>query len=416
MALLTGTRLPAQEALRSSVAYDRAVEANQNPVVSVEPDQPHLGPVQLSLGAYVSANYEDNVFLTQTNTLADEILNAGVNAGFYWPATEQSEINLNTSIGYAHYLHNSQEDNVQVSPDSALSWNVFFEDGSLTFFDQFSYSQSVESQAALSGVATFPIFDNTAGLRVNWLPNQWAFQAGYSHDNHLSDSSQLDYLNSSSEYLFARGAWRFAENTQAGLETSASLTTYTLASEGDTYSLSLGPYAEWQITQAIHATLRGGPTIYIFNSTGNSSQASSADTYYVGFQMSQQLTDFVSHRIDFERNVSLGVNQGSQYTEQLTVNYSVSLALTQDIGLSANGTYTHGTQTFQTMEPVFPGLDLLVDQSEVFDQYAVGPVVSWQATDKFSTSLSYNYYLRESNLPGRGYTQNIFSLRLSYAF
>jgi hypothetical protein len=416
VAVLTGISAPAQEALRSSLAYDRAVEANQNPVVNLAPDRPYLGPVQLSLGAYAGADYEDNVFLAQTNAQADEILHAGVNLGFYWPATEQSDLILNTSIGYACYLKNSQNDSLEVSPNSVLSWNVLFEDGSLNFFDQFNYSEQVESQAALSGVATFPIFDNTAGIRVNWLPDQWAFQAGYSHENYLSDSPDFDYLDHSSEFLSARGAWRFAENTQAGLETSAGLTSYTLASEGDSYSVSVGPYAEWQITQAIHATLRGGPIYNWFNSPGNSSQGNSEGSYYVGFQVSHQLADFVSHNIDVERSVSLGLIQGSQYVEQLSVNYSLSLALTQRIGLNVTGNYTHGTQTFQTLETVFPGLGLLVNQMEVYDQYSVGPSVSWQATDHFSTGLSYNHYLRESNLPGRGYTQNILSLRLNYAF
>jgi hypothetical protein len=415
-AVLAGSSASAQEALLSSLAYDRAVAPNQNPVANPAPDMPHLGPVQLSLGAYLGADYEDNVNYTQTNIQSDDILHAGVTLGFYWPATQQSAVSLNTSLGYAHYLNNAQYDYLEVGPNSALSWNVLFPDGSLNFFDQFSYSQQVETQASLSGVATFPIFDNTAGARINWSPSQWVFQAGYSHDNYFSDSSVFDYLNRSSEYVFTRGAWQFAEKNQAGLETSASLTSYSLASEGNSYSLSVGPYVEWQITQAIHATIRGGPTYYWFNSTTSSGQGNNLNSYYVGFQVTHQLTEFVSHQLGIERDVSLGLNQGSQYSEQLTASYSVSLALAQGIGLSVNGNYVHGNQTFQNLVTIAPGLSIPFNQMEVYDQYSVGPALSWQATDKFSTSLSYNYYLRESNLPGRGYTQDIVSLRLNYAF
>lgn len=416
IALLVGNSARGQEALRSSLAYDRAVEPNQNPVVNPSPELPHWGPVQLSLGAYTGADYEDNILLTQTNTQPDGILHAGLNLGFDWPATPQSDVNLNTSLGYAHYLNNPQYDYLEVGPNSLLSWNVSFADGSLNFFDQFSYSQEVVTQPALSGVATFPIFDNTVGGRVNWSPGQWVFQAGYSHDNYLSDASAFDYLNRASEYVFARGAWQFAEKTQAGLETSASLTTYSLAAEGESYSLSIGPYAEWQITQAIRATLRGGPTFYFFNSPQSSSQGNKLGSYYAGFQVSEQLTDFLSHQIDVERDVSLGLNQGSQYVEQLTASYSVSLALTQRIGLNLNGNYVHGNQSFQNSATLFPGLTVLINQSEVYNLYSAGPMLSWRATDKFSTSLGYNYYLRTSNLPGRGYTQNSLSLRLNYAF
>ena len=139
------------------------LKSNQNPAVNLEPDRPHLGPVQLSLGGYAEADFQDNITFSQTDPLADEILHAGVNVGFYWPVTLQSDVSLNTSIGYAHYVKYSQYDYVEIGPNSALSWNVLFEDGSLTFFDQFSYSQQVVSQAALSGVATFPILITPRG-------------------------------------------------------------------------------------------------------------------------------------------------------------------------------------------------------------------------------------------------------------
>jgi hypothetical protein len=414
--LLAGVRTRAQEALRSSLSYDRAVEVNQNPAVNLEPDRPHLGPVQLSLGGYAEADFQDNITYVQTDPLADEILHTGVNVGFYWPVTLQSDLSLNTSIGYAHYLKYSQYDYLEIGPNSALSWNVLFEDGSLTFFDQFTYSQQVVSQAALSGVATFPIFENTAGVRVNWLPNQWAFQAGYSHDDYLSDSSTFEYLDRSSEYLFARGAWRFAENTQAGMETSASYTSYRTSSQNDNYSFSVGPYTEWQITRAIHATLRGGPTFYLFPYNGSASQGTGVGSYYLGVQVSQQLTDFVSHQLNIQRNVSLGVNQGSQYIEEFNANYSASWAMTRHISLGVGGSYVHGTQVFQNLVTLAPGFGFLLNQTEVYDLYSVGPSATWQATDKLSTSLGYTYYFRKSDLPDRGYTLNSISLRVNYNF
>ena len=114
-----------------------------------------------------------------------------MNAGFFWPATPQSDLSLSSGIGYAYYVKNPQLSYVEVAPNSALAWNVFFDDGWLTFFDQFSYSQNVVNEPALSGIVTFPVLDNTIGARVDWLPNQWQFQAGYSHDNYFSDSSAL---------------------------------------------------------------------------------------------------------------------------------------------------------------------------------------------------------------------------------
>jgi hypothetical protein len=416
MVTLAGASAPGQDALTSSLAVAKAVQLAQDAVTALAPDQPYLGPVQLSLGLYSSVTFSDNINYSQTDPVSDAILRAGANVGFFWPATPQSDLSLSSRIGYAYYVKNPQLGYVEIAPNSALAWNVLFDDGSLTFFDQFSYSPNVADEPALTGIVIFPILDNTIGVRVNWLPNQWQFQAGYSHDNYLSDSTAFDYLNRASEYFFARGAWRFAENTQAGMEASASLTRYQVSIQSNTESVSVGPYAEWQITQAIHATLRGGPTFYFFDSSGSSSQGTSLNSYYAGLQVSHQLTDFLSHQVNILRDVGLGLYQGSGYIEQLTANYSVSWTLTQNIGLSANLSYVQGTQPLQNLVVLGPGIGFLVTQTEDFEQYSVGPSVSWRATDKLSASLGYNHYLRESNLAGRGYTQNSVTLSVNYAF
>ncbi len=415
MAVLAAGSAPAQEALRNSLAVDQTL-APQNEVVNSGPDRPHLGPVQFSLNLYSSVELEDNINATEANPKSDAVLHNGFYTGLFWPATEQSDISLNAGIGYAHYLKYSQNDRLELAPNSALTWNLLLDDVTVALYDQFSYSQQVVTQGALSDLATFPVFDNTTGLRATWTPDQWLLSAGYSHDEYFSDLNSLAYLNRSSEYFFARGAWRFAENTQAGLEASASLTSYQIAVQSGNTSISVGPFVEWQITQAIHATLRGGPTFYLFDAQGSSSQSSVLNSYYLNLQLNQQLTDFVSHEFSLQREVSLGLNQGGNFLEQLTASYSLTWALTPRISLSASGTYEHGTQTFQSELIVAEGLAFLLNQTEVYDHYAVGPTVTWQATDKLSAKLSYNYYLRDSNLAGRGYRQNDLSLGLTYSF
>src|SRR5262249_17928335 len=163
-----------------------------------------------------------------------------------------------------------------------LSWDISFEDGTLTLFDQFSYSSQVGTVSALYGLASFPRFDNTLGLKAAWLPNRWRVEGGYSHNDFFSDSTQFEYLNRSSEFFFARGAWRFAEATEAGLEASSSFTDYRLNVQNNNYSLSLGPYADWQLTPFIQVTLRGGWTSFVFSEASGNAPQSDISSYYAG--------------------------------------------------------------------------------------------------------------------------------------
>ncbi|HEX3798998.1 MAG TPA: hypothetical protein VH413_09885 [Verrucomicrobiae bacterium] len=411
-------RASAQEALRSTLSLDQTLATQQNRAVDLGPVQPHIGPVPFSLSVDSGFQFEDNINAAQTNPQADVILHSSLNTSFHWAATDQSEVDLNAGVGYSRYLKYSQNDRVDFAPTSALTWNVLLQDVTLTFYDQFSYTEDVVTQGALSDLATFPVFDNVTGFRASWTPDAWLFQAGYSHDEYFSDLSALNYLNRTSEYFFARGAWRFAENTQAGLEASASITAFEISAQAGNTSISIGPFADWQITEAIRATLRGGPTIYLFDAQpgAGSNSGTRLNSYYAGAQLNQQLTDYLSHQVSVQREVSLGLNEGGNFLTQLTAAYSLTYSQTRFLDIGINAAYERGTQTFQNEIVIAEGLGFLVNQTENYDHYAVGPSFTWHATDKLTASLNYNYYLRDSNLAGRGYQDNTVAFKVDYAF
>jgi len=416
LVLLSTGPARAQDALRSALSLQPVIQQAQFGQVNLQPDRPHLGPVQLALGVYGGLELNDNVNTSEFDRQSDLLLRGGLNLGFFWPATTQSQLNFGSSIGYVHYLKNSQYDHAEVAPNSALSWAVGFDDGSITFFDQFSYSQQVLAESALSGLATFPRLNNTIGARVDWLPGRWAFEIGYSHNTSFSESSEFQYLNSDSEYFFARGAWRFAENTQAGIEASSSLTRYELVTQNDNYSVSLGPYADWQITQALHATLRGGPVFYVFEAPPGPTRSRRFDSYYLGFDVSHRLTDFFSHTVSVRRSVQQGLNQGSAYVEELTASYWASAWLTQRISLGANFAYTQGNQPYQVPITIYPFGTFIFQEIENYDRYSGTLSASWRATDKLNATLAYSHYLRDSNVAGNRYSVNSLALTVTYNF
>ena len=404
-----------QDALRSALSLSPVISPTQTAPVNLTPDRPHLGPVQLTLGAYTGLELNDNIVTTEFNPLSDLLLRAGLDLGFDWPLTTQSELRFGSSFGYVHYLNYSQYDHLEVAPTSALSWAIGFDDGSMTFFDQFSYSQQVLAESALVGLAFFPLFNNTVGTRLDWLPGEWALEAGYSHNDSFSDSTQFQYLNGSSEYFFARGGRRFAEGTQAGLEASSSLSSYQLSYQPANYSFSFGPYLDWQITQNLHASLRGGPVIYVFDSTPTA-PGNTLDAYYLGFSVSHNLTQYLSHQLNIQRDVRQGLNLGSSYIQELSANYSFSYALTQRIGVSASFTYEQGTQPLENLVNVFPFGYFIAVSTENYDRYGAGLTATWRATDRLSATLGYSHWLRDSNFKGNGYSVDSLSLNLRFAF
>jgi uncharacterized protein (PEP-CTERM system associated) len=154
-------------------------------------------------------------------------------------------------------------------------------------------------------------------------------------------------------------------------------------------------------------SIRGGSTAYVFDPNGQTGQGSRLNSYYFGMEISHQIAGFLSHRLNVQRNIEPGLNQGSDYIEQLTGTYSIAWALTRYITLTGSFSYEHGTQPLQSF-------DLPVQ--ETYDRFGFSPSLSWQLTNKFSSSVTYSHWDRLSNLADHNYADNSLTLRLNYVF
>jgi len=263
-------------------------------------------------------------------------------------------------------------------------------------------------------VTTLPQLNNNVGARLEWDPDHWTLLASYSHDDSVSTHAN-DYLNRGSEYLYARAGWRFAEATQAGVEASDALTRYQVADQNNNQNLSVGAFVNWKVLPSLTLTARGGPAIYEPDSGSTVGNASS-DTYYVDLEASQQITDYLSHRLSLERSLQPAVNQGSGYDQELDLGYSLTWLLTRWITLVAQANYTDGQQSFGPSVSLVSGPPVPVNSNESYQQYGAGLQAIWQMTDHWSTSVNFNHLLRNSNLAGRTYSDNAVSFQLNYRF
>jgi hypothetical protein len=405
--LLPGFASRAQEALHSALSAEAAINSQTNPAVAPPANAWSVGPVSLKVGTYAGITVDDNVNTSQNHPQGDTSILGGLSLSLVCPATDNSEIRLDSQFGYVTYLNKTRSDSIEIAPNSALTWNISFEDGSLTLYDQFNYSDDVITVPSVSNVSSLPLFDNTIGVRAQWLPDKWLLEAGLSRDDFRSTDPGLGYLNRGSEYFYLRAARRFAENTQVGLEFSSSVTDYLLPIQNNNTTYSLGPYADWNITEFITATIRGGPTIYRFDALGTNQPASTLSSYYFDFSLTHQLTQFISHRLSVDQEVNLGYNRGNNYNEQLSVDYTIDWLATANTHFELNLTYEDGTQPLQIF---------IFTVNENYNRVGVSASASYQLTDKLGGSMSVAHWKRNSNIFGNNYDDDSVSLQLNYSF
>lgn len=249
---------------------------------------------------------------------------------------------------------------------------------------------------------------------MRWYPARYVFEVGYGHYNFLSfssgstNSTDFDYLDRSAEQFFGRAGIRFAEATTTGIEASASLTDYKTDVQSDNTSLSVGPFVEWQATETLNLSLRGGAVFYSFDpnsnqSVTNQSAGSDLSSYYFGLTTQHQLTEHIRQGISFVRDVQQGLNQGSDYIEQFVSRYFVNWGFHRSASVAVDIFYENSNEPQDGV-------------TTIYNRLGAGLGLNLRPTDHVGVGLGYRFTIRDSDEPNSNYDQNLVSLNFSYQF
>jgi hypothetical protein len=386
------------------------------------------GPVLLNFTASVEGDYNDNIGLTNSGAKSDFLITPEVGIQAQWPVTQTNTLTLSTSLGYTRYMIHPQFDtsHLLVSPDSALSFDIYTGNFKINIHDNFSYQQDPVEEAALSDIVNFDRFENIAGIGVLWDLNKVILNLNYDHINFVSTGLQTytganlsnpGDLNYSADQVSASAELRVSSTLIGGLEAAASEREYDSFS-GDYTQLSAGPFVKLQITDHIKMQASGGWE-YVdspeqsnsFDSTlingtngtlGPGQGAGSLSSYYFNVTLDHEVNKYFLQRLSLGHELELGLL--AEESEVAYVNYSASW----HVNSSLNIALTLGYQDVQEEGG-------LVDSSS-FDFFSAGIQANFPVTKSISGSVVYQYSDKVADLSDQSYTQNRVGLLLTYHF
>ncbi len=399
----------AQEALRNMYAGQSAAEANAAQLQNQEYTFKN-GDFRMLVTPSLSGEWNDNINLSENNLEDDYIITPGVGINSSYPLTEQNVLFLNISIGYRRYLKHPKYSSFDINSRSqtGLAFNIGIKNVTLNLHDWFSYEQDSAQSAAVANTANYGTFQNTAGLSATWDLNQVTLSAGYDHQNVLSTSGQYNYLDHAAELFFARAGFQVHPRVDVGLESTASLTTYSQSYLNNNQAYTVGPYMTVRPGDYFQATARGGYTIYNFDQTSQTLKTSNQNTWYVGLNISHQLRESVQYALDAGHETTLGTY--SDLNEDWYVRPNVTWMVVRDLTFNTDLFYQHGKQGEGSTGYV-PGSSI---QKETYDWYGGDFSLRHPLTSHLDLSLTYRLTLRSSDQPNLGYTQNLVGLELTY--
>lgn len=362
------------------------------------------GPVSLRFQGETGIELNDNVNFTETNRQADMAFRAGVDARANWPVTEQNNLFLSTGIGYVTYLKTHDLDHLYITPDSALSFQLYTGDFTINLHERFSVTENVAQAPSVSGTGNLVQYENTPGFEVDWDLYKLILSFGYDHDMVWTTSSSYEALNHTSELFFLRAAFAPHPTTTAGVELGGGLTTYDQNIFNNSTHFSIGPFYQAQLSQHFNAKLSAGFVDYFFSPTGTTGstndQLSGFEGYYADLTFAHHVNRWFDHSLSVGRQIQLGTS--SELLDLYYARYTANWNLIREVPISTHIFYEHGEDSG--------------GNAEVFDRYGAGLGLSYKITQKLGGSCSYDFLLKNSDLPGYNYIQNRLVFGFTYSF
>ena len=413
----------AQEVPRPS--YARQVEKKALPTIA----NFKVGEVLLRVDASVTTTFTDNVDLTQKGK-ADVILSPQVGISATWAVTKLNTLQFRAGLGYSYYVNNPtlNRQTTTITPDSALTFNVYAGDVKISFHDQFGLQQETTSQGTLSGLAQIERFTNTAGFSVLWDTNDVIWNFGYDHFNFItlgganssSGAAAASYstLDHSTDQFSVSIATKIGAAVILGGEGTVSYSDYPKQSASNFSSISAGPFVEVQLTKYTHMFLSGGFKGYYTgaNAPGSVSvgttaaQPASGDPtgYYANLSFVHRMNRYYSDQLVFSHTDD--VEGLSGHTQANAVRYQSNWQFNRKMSL--------GTSLFFEDVRVLSGSALNGSGGVASNFHRFGGTLgtSYAISDHLGLSLGYQYLKKQAVRATESYSQNNVTFSLGYRF
>ena len=405
--LLTVAR--GQEAVRMSIASAEAAEARSKAASTIGYYNLKLGPTAWNFGAGLGVQYNSNVNNVESNPEGDFIFSPQINTRMVWPVSDQNSINLALGAGYSAYVNNPNLDRFFITPGSELSFDLYAGDFWINLHDRFSITENSYQDPTVAGTGQYSQFQNALGVATTWDLNKAIVRVGYDHVNYESLSGGNGQNSGGqpsgySEVFSASAGYALKPGMLLGVELGGSLINYTTTTTNQPYSnanqWNVGGFYDTPVSEYIHFTAHAGYTVYSPEAGGAATASSEFSGMYADIDIRHRVNQYMEYTLSGGRNLNIAFYGGT--VDQYFVTWQGNWKILQKVTLGTSFSYVHGTD--------------LYTGGETYNQYGPGISLSRPITAKLSTSLGYQFYLRDSNLPDRNYIVNVVSLNLNYAF
>lgn len=381
------------------------------------------GPVQMGFNAGMGVAYNSNINATEENTQGGLVLTPRLGMGLYLPLTKLNRLRLNIQVGYDYYVDQPDRTNQTfvIDPGTEFVFDLFVNVPNLriTFFDRPNISVNPVANPTVAnsnGQGNYALFSNVAGVNIEWDLNEVQLGLGYSNvftyslQSNNTDSTtetNYNYLNNTSDQVFAYASMLPLPYLRVGIEASTTLSQYLQGADGGSSALNnnvgytLGLFAQGTLSRYVDWSAGAGWQIIDFNESNNPQNTGNASNPYFYFSVNNTLNRYFNHNlgIGFESAPSAQSN----FVQTFFVNYGFAWVLIRDWSLGGSVFYNDGAES--------PG-----PNSEDFNLLGASLSLGYQLAKQWTLQPYVTATTKSSTVLGDGYNQFIVGFNVNYAF
>lgn len=376
------------------------------------------GPLRFSIAAGVGLEWNDNVFLSEHNRQSDFVFRPTLDLDARWHLSELNTLRFNIQASYAKYFDHSEldTDGVLISPNSELEFTFFVGSVKFTARDRFSYQEDTYDVPSVSGVATYPRYENQAGILADWQINQQlGLQVGYDHYNLWTKGDTFSEQDRAIDTIFARPSVQITPALKVGLSAAYSFINFDSSDRADGDNLLVGPFAELQISQYTNLYLEAGYQGLDFNGTSSFDAATAvslglppnaitdnedSNSWYAKFEIQNKPSEVFRHRLLGSKTSEVGF--GTDFYDLYHIEYGAEWKISEKTDIGPTLFYEY----YQSSG----------EGGEKAHRYGATLGIRHHLSNSLTLGLDYRFILKDSDLENADYYQNLVFLSLYYKF
>ncbi len=359
-----------------------------------------IGAIQGSISFFAELRFNDNIRLEESANSSGPSLQLGGKVGFNYPISDMNEIALEASVAQEFFLGSVKGEKSfrTIEPGSTLGMNVLVGRAKIHPFITAQLQEDPITAPVLDNTARYGRLNVDAGVQLDWDMNRVIWQGSALMGRQEEISGGNGSLNAWRRAVSLRPMFPLGPGQAWGLSASLSKNDYDRRIQNDSTTFSYGGLFALSVGKNKRLQASGGISNTDYDTSGSIQDFEDASGLYGQVQFDHQVRRTMRYTVMLRHDDYEGFGTNFYHI--------TSLGITPQMNVFRRGELSTGF-TYEWIDESGP-------KGEASNRVGINIALKMPLGRRIDGTVSWQYYSKDADTPARGYTRQLWALRLNY--